>query len=51
MWMADQRGVRSIWLALIQQSFQPSRGPVEEKGFDTVSHVILLPENASRVFF
>ncbi len=42
--MADQRGVCRVWLALIQQRFQPSRGSSEEEGFDSVGHIILLPQ-------
>jgi hypothetical protein len=40
--------MRRIGLALIQQSLQPSRRPIEEEGFDSVSHVILLPQRAQR---
>jgi len=36
--MADQRGVRRIRLAFIQQGLQPPCGPVEEEGFDSISH-------------
>ena len=38
--MADQRGVRRVRLALIQQGLQPSRGSIEEEGFDSVGHII-----------
>jgi hypothetical protein len=46
--MADQCGVRRVWLALIQQRFQPARGPIEEEGFDSCSHIILLPQRTQR---
>src|SRR5947209_709955 len=36
--MADQRGMRCVRLAFIQQSFQLARGPVQEEGFDSVGH-------------
>jgi hypothetical protein len=42
--MADQRGVRRIRLAFIQQRLQPPGGPIDEEGFDSVGHVILLPQ-------
>ena len=42
--MANQRGMRRVWLAFIQQGFQPSRGSSEEEGFDSCSHIILLPQ-------
>ena len=38
--MTDQRGVRRVGLAFIQQSFQPPCGPIEEKGFDSVGHIL-----------
>src|SRR5690349_1982981 len=38
--MADQRCMRRIGLAFIQQSFQPARRPVEKEGFDSVGHVL-----------
>src|SRR5690348_9158162 len=37
--MADQRGMRCVRLAFIQQSFQPACGPVQEEGFDSVGHI------------
>jgi hypothetical protein len=40
MWMTDQSGVRRVWLALIQQGFQPSRRSIKEEGFDSVGHTI-----------
>src|SRR5882757_3175389 len=40
MWMADQRRVRRVWLALIQQGLKPSHGSIEEEGFDSVGHII-----------
>jgi len=40
MWMADQRRVCRVWLALIQQGLKPSRGSIEEEGFDSVGHII-----------
>ena len=46
--MADQRGMRCVRLAFIQQGLQPSCGAVEEKGFDSGSHIILLPQTAQR---
>ena len=36
--MADQRGVRCVRLAFVQEGFKPSCGPVEEEGFDSVGH-------------
>jgi carboxypeptidase family protein len=38
--MANQRRVSRVWLALIQQGFQPSHGSIEEKGFDSVGHIL-----------
>ena len=46
--MADQRGMRRVGLALIQQGLQPPCGPIEEEGFDSVGHVILLPQRTQR---
>jgi hypothetical protein len=46
--MADQRGMRRLGLAFIQQGLQPSRRPVEEERFDSVGHVILLPQRTQR---
>jgi hypothetical protein len=40
--------MRRIGLAFIQQSFQPPHGPIEKEGFDSVGHVILLPQRARR---
>jgi hypothetical protein len=37
--MADQRSVRRIRLTLIQQGLQPPSGPIEEEGFDPISHI------------
>ena len=37
--MADQRGVRRIRPAFIQQGLQPPGGPIEEEGFDSVGHI------------
>src|SRR5579864_2258455 len=48
MWMADQRGVRRVWLALIQQGFQPTGGSIEKERFDSVGHIILLPQRTQR---
>jgi len=44
--MADQRGVRRIRLAFIQQGFQPPGGPIEEEGFDSVGHVSFLSQHS-----
>ena len=38
--MANQRGVRRVWLALIQQGLKPSRGSIKEEGFDSVGHIL-----------
>lgn len=38
--MAHQSGVRRVRLALIQQGLKPSRGSIEEEGFDSVSHIL-----------
>ena len=38
--MADQRGVRRIRLAFIQQGLQPPGGSIKEKGFDSVGHIL-----------
>ena len=38
--MADQRRVRRVWLALIQQGLKPTRGSIEEEGFDSVGHIL-----------
>ena len=46
--MADQRGVRRIRLAFIQQGFQPPGGPIEEEGFDSVGHIPFLPQRPQR---
>ncbi|MCU1334192.1 MAG: peptidase dimerization [Candidatus Angelobacter sp.] len=46
--MADQRSMRRVGLAFIHQRFQSPCGPVEEEGFDSGSHVILLPQRAQR---
>src|SRR5579859_7283686 len=40
MWMADQRRVRRVWLALIQQGLKPSHGSIEEEGFDSICHIL-----------
>jgi hypothetical protein len=32
--------MRRVGLALIQQSFQPSCGSIEEEGFDSVGHIL-----------
>ena len=45
--MADQRGMRRVWLAFIQQGLQPPCGSVEEEGFDSVGHIILLPQHSA----
>jgi len=45
--MADQRGVRRIRLAFIQQRLQPPGGPIEEEGFDSVGHVPFLPQHSA----
>lgn len=37
--MADQRSVRRVCPALIQQGFQPSCRSIEEEGFDSVGHI------------
>lgn len=42
--MANQRRVRRVWLALIQQGFKPSRGSIEEEGFYSVGHSTLVTE-------
>jgi len=44
--MANQRGMRRIRLAFIQQGLQLPGRPVKEERFDSGSHIILLPENA-----
>ena len=46
--MADQRGMRCVWLAFIQQGLEPPRRPVEEERFDAGSHIILLPQRTQR---
>ena len=46
--MADQRGVRRIWLALIQQGLKPTGGSIKEEGFYSVGHIILLPQRTQR---
>ena len=38
--MADQCGVRRVWLAFIQQRLQPSGGSIQEEGFDSVGHIL-----------
>ena len=37
--MADQRGMRRVGLAFIQQGFKPPCRPIEEEGFDSVGHI------------
>ena len=46
--MADQRGMRCVGLTFIQQSFEPACRPIEEERFDSVGHVILLPQRTQR---
>ncbi len=46
--MADQRGMRCVWLAFIQQGLKPPRRPVEEERFDAGTHIILLPQRTQR---
>ncbi len=46
--MAHQRGMRCVGLTFIQQSFEPACRPIEEEGFDSGSHVILLPQRTQR---
>ena len=46
--MADQRRMRCVWLAFIQQGLEPPRRPVEEERFDSGSHIILLPQRTRR---
>ena len=36
--MADQRGMRGIGLAFIQQRFEPSGWTIEKERFDSVRH-------------
>ena len=36
--MADQRSMRRVRLAFIQQGLKPACRPIEEEGFDSVSH-------------
>ena len=38
--MANQRGVRRVWLALIQQGLKPPCGSIKEEGFDSVGHIL-----------
>ena len=38
--MADQRRMRRVWLAFIQQGLQPTGGSIEEEGFDSVGHIL-----------
>ena len=38
--MANQRGVRCVRLALIQQGLKPPGGSIEEEGFDSVGHIL-----------
>ena len=45
--MAYQRGMRRVGLTFIQQSFEPACRPIEEEGFDSGSHVILLPQRSA----
>src|SRR5947209_834605 len=46
--MADQRGVRRIRRALVQQGFQPARRAFEEEGFDSGGHRTFLPQRVQR---
>jgi len=46
--MAYQRGVRRVWLALIQQRLQQPRGSIEEEGFDSVGHISFLSQRTQR---
>jgi len=45
--MADQRRMRRVRLAFIQQGFQPSCGSIKKEGFDSVGHIILLPQQSA----
>jgi len=47
--MADQRRVRPIRLAFIQQGFQPPRWSIDEEGFDSIGHVTFLSQHSDSV--
>jgi hypothetical protein len=40
--------MRCVGLTFIQQSFEPACRPIEEERFDSVGHVILLPQRTQR---
>ena len=42
--MANQRGVRRVRVALIQQGLKPPGGSIEEEGFDSVGHISFLSQ-------
>jgi hypothetical protein len=46
--MADQRGVRRLRLAFVQQSLQPAGWTIQEERFDSVRHSTFLPQRAQR---
>ena len=48
--MADQRSVRRIRLALIQQGLQPPSGPIEEEGFDSIGHILFYHSSQHSAF-
>ena len=38
--MANQRGVRRVRVALIQQGLKPPCRSIKEEGFDSVGHIL-----------